>query len=79
MARENNGVWVRHQEVVTDFRPYLFVNPDNFHQKDEKSNQFPRKLRSHQVKSAIREKYRDAVIDERDMKMHLVMFYGKWS
>ena len=35
-------VWVRHQEVVTDFRPYLFVNPDNFHQKDEKSNQFPK-------------------------------------
>ncbi len=62
---ENNGVWVRHQEVVTDFRPYLFVNPDNFHQKDEKSNQFPRKLRSHQVKSAIREKYRDAVIYEK--------------
>ena len=38
---ESDGVWVRHQEVVTDFRPYLFVNPDNFHQKDEKSNQFP--------------------------------------
>ena len=62
---ESDGVWVRHQEVVTDFRPYLFVNPDNFHQKDEKSNQFPRKLRSHQVKSAIREKYRDAVIYEK--------------
>ena len=59
---KEDGKWVRKDKLVQDFTPYLFIQPDNFHSKNQKTDEFPRKIAKHSIESQIKDKYRDAQI-----------------
>ncbi|SVC72556.1 uncharacterized protein METZ01_LOCUS325410, partial [marine metagenome] len=66
---EENDKWVRKEKLVTDFYPYLFLDPSNFFRKKINKNGRTIKFQIRSpsdIRSSLGKEIRDSVISHRD-------------